>query len=109
MSRLRAGVTGLLHPSLRPRSAYDAFMLRFHDYLKGCDDLQERGPKRRWLFGPGTVWLAMTDACSYAVLRGRGVLEHSWFVRSEGLALPDEAPAALLAARMGNRPMSRAA
>ena len=84
-------------------------MLRFHDYLKGCDDLQDRGPKKRWIFRPGSAWLAMTDACSYAVLRGRGVLEHSWFVRSEGLALPEESPAALLAARMDLRSTPRAA
>jgi hypothetical protein len=109
LGRLRAGVTGLLRPGLPPRSVYDAFMLRFHDFLKGCDDLQERGPKKRWLFGPGSVWMAMTDACSYAVLRGRGALEHSFFVRSEGLALPDESPAALLAARVEGRHRGRAA
>src|SRR5271154_6832068 len=51
--------------------------------LKAHDEFQERAPKKLWTFPPGSVWLAMTDACSHAVLRGRFALEHSYF-RSEG-------------------------
>ena len=32
------------------------------------------------------VWLAMTDACTYAVLRGRFALEHSFFITPRVLA-----------------------
>jgi hypothetical protein len=81
----------------RSRSAYDAFMLRFHDFLKRNEDFQERGPKRLWKFPPGSVWLAMTDSCSHAVLRGRFALEHSFFLAPESLFLPDQSPATLLA------------
>jgi len=76
-------------------------MLRFHDYLKGNDEFQERAPKKLWTFPPGSAWVAMTDACSHAVLRGRYALEHSYFVEPSVLAVPDESPAALLA-RAGN-------
>jgi len=72
-------------------------MLRFHDYLKGHNEFQERGAKRLWTFAPNAVWVAMTDACSHAVLRGRYALEHSYFVAPHGLVVPDESPAALLA------------
>jgi hypothetical protein len=72
-------------------------MLRFHDFLKANDDFQERGPKRLWTFPPGSAWLAITDTCSHAVLRGRYALEHSYFIAPSALALPDESPAALLA------------
>jgi hypothetical protein len=89
-------VRGLLRPARA--SAYDCFMRRFHDFLKGNEEFQQRGPKRLWRFGPGSAWLAMTDACTYAELRGRFALEHSYFVLPEVLALPEEAPAALLAA-----------
>ncbi len=94
----------------RPRhSAYDRFMLRFHDYLKMNDKFQEKTPKHLWNFTPGAVWLAMTDACSHAVLRGRFALEHSYFIPAEGLALPDESPAALLQRMCAAQKVKRAA
>jgi hypothetical protein len=73
-------------------------MLRLHDYLKGNDDFQ-RCNRRVWHFPPGSVWLAMTDACSHAVLRGRFALEHSFFIAGGVLARPDLSPEGLLAQR----------
>jgi hypothetical protein len=96
LGQLGEGVRGLLQPGRSRRSAYDLFMLRFHDFLKQNDEFQERGAKHLWSFAPGAVWLAMTDACSHAVLRGRFALEHSYFVPPHVLALPDESPASLL-------------
>jgi hypothetical protein len=93
----------------RGRSPYDFFMLRFHDFLKANEDFQERGPKRLWKFPPGSVWLAMTDSCSHAVLRGRFALEHSFFLAPESLCLPDESPAVLLARAGLNSAILRAA
>jgi hypothetical protein len=90
------------------RSDYDSFMLRFHDYLKNDEVFQARTPKRTWNFLPGSAWLAMTDACSHSVLRGRFALEHSFFVPPEALALPDESPAALLARAVGAPVLSAA-
>jgi hypothetical protein len=90
-------------------STYDLFMLRFHDYLKMHEEFQERTPKRLWNFAPGSVWLAMTDACSHAVLRGRFALEHSYFVPPTALSLPDESPAALLQRMCVTRQQNRAA
>jgi hypothetical protein len=87
----------VFHPSTRRRTVCDSFMLQFHDYLKGNDEFQERAPKKLWTFPPGSAWVAMTDACSHAVLRGRYALEHSYFVDPSVLAVPDESPAALLA------------
>jgi hypothetical protein len=88
----------LFKPKQARRSPYDAFMLRFHDFLKANDEFQERGPKRLWTFPPGSVWVAMTDTCSHAVLRGRYALEHSYFISADVLALPAESPPALLQA-----------
>jgi hypothetical protein len=96
------------NPTVPARSSYDAFMLRFHDFLKESEMFQERGPRRLWRFPPGSAWVAMTDACSHGELRGRYALEHSFFVPVEALALPDESPAAVLA--RANQPIfSRAA
>lgn len=107
--RVQDGVLRLFRPGRPVRSAYDAFMLRLHDYLKADEDFQERGPKRFWKFPPGSAWLAMTDTCSHAVLRGRFALEHSYFVAPEALALPDESPAALLARMCGRAVLDPAA
>jgi hypothetical protein len=107
--RLGEQVVRIFHPNRPRRSAYDSFMLRFHDYLKAHDEFQERGPKRFWSFPPGSAWLAFTDACSHAVLRGRYALEHSYFVPPEALVLPEESPPALLARACGMEVLNRAA
>ena len=113
----QAGLPGLSSPGIArrllqifhpKRSEYDSFMLRLHDYLKANDEFQTKCVKRIWNFQPGSVWMAMTDACSHAVLRGRFALEHSFFVPPHGLVLPEESPAALLARAVG-RPVLRAA
>ena len=106
--RAKDGIVGLFRPGRPTRSAYDAFMLRLHDYLKANEDFQERGPKHFWKFPPGSAWLAITDTCSHAVLRGRFALEHSYFLAPHSLALPDESPPALLA-RMCGRAVLRPA
>jgi hypothetical protein len=98
-ARLRAA----LRPGRPRRSAYDSFMLRLHDFLKGNEEFQERVSKHLWSFPPGSAWLAMTDACSHAALRGRYALEHSYFVDPKVLALPGESPAALLEAAARER------
>lgn len=91
-----ARVLGLFRPD--HASPEDVFMLRLHDYLK-CDlDFQQRGTRRLWRFGPGAGWLAMTDGCTYAELRGQFALEHSFFIAPEVLACPELAPARLIAA-----------
>jgi hypothetical protein len=84
-------------------------MLRLHDYLKANEEFQERGPKQFWKFPPGSAWLAITDTCSHAVLRGRFALEHSYFLAPESLALPDESPPAILERLCGRQVLESAA
>jgi hypothetical protein len=107
--QLRRELVQIFRPGQPRRSVYDAFMLRLHDYLKANDDFQERTPKRFWAFEPGSAWVAFTDVCSHAVLRGRYALEHSYFVAPEALALPEESPPALLARACGVPVLGRAA
>jgi hypothetical protein len=108
LGEVRAGVLRLCRPRRPQRSAYDAFMLRFHDFLKANDEFQERGPKRYWSFAPGSAWLCLTDTASHAALRGRFALEHSYFLSPASLVLPDESPAAILERACG-RPVLRSA
>jgi hypothetical protein len=106
--RLKEGVVRLIKPSRPRRSPYDRFMLHFHDHLKGSERFQ-KGPRTEWVFPPGSCWLAMTDVCSHAVLRGRYALEHSYFIQPGALALPEESPAALLARAARREVLLRAA
>jgi hypothetical protein len=99
----------LFHPGRPRRSAYDAFMLRFHHFLKKNEEFQERSRKRVWVFPPGSAWLAFTDGVSHAALRGRFALEHSYFIAPAALVLPAEAPAALLERACGLPVRDRAA
>jgi hypothetical protein len=101
-------VVRLFNPNRRPLSIYDAFMQRFHDFLKANDTFQEHCPKRYWTFPPGSAWLAFTDTVSHAVLRGRGALEHSYFVAPEALLMPASSPLASLQRACG-RPVLGAA
>jgi hypothetical protein len=96
LDNLGQSVLSLFRPKVGRRSEYDLFMLRFHDYLKLNEEFQEKGPKYLHTFPPGCVWVAMTDTCSHAVLRGRYALEHSYFVPPAVLALPEESPPVLL-------------
>jgi 3-deoxy-D-manno-octulosonic acid hydroxylase-like protein len=91
------------------RSEYDAFMLRLNRYLKSNEEVQERLPRRLWSFPPGSGWICMTDGLSHAELRGRHCLAHTYLVAPESLALPDEAPASLLARACGFGVLSHAA
>ncbi len=109
MRRLHQGVLGLFRPGRRRRTAYDSFMLRFHDFLKANDAFQEHGPKRFWNFQPGCAWMCFTDTASHAALRGRFALEHSYFVAPESLVLPAESPPALLEKACGLPVLSSAA
>lgn len=100
---------GIFQPARAQRSVYDAFMLRFHDYLKANEDFQEHGPKRFWSFPPGSAWMVFTDTASHAALRGRFALEHSYFIAPHVLALPQESPAALLERACGLKVLKVAA
>jgi hypothetical protein len=108
LGRLGGGVLGLLGLRRR-RSPYDAFMLRLHNTMKADTAFQRECAKREWHFPPGSTWLVITDTASHAVLRGRYALEHSYFVDARTLALPAEAPAALLERACGAPVLGRAA
>src|SRR5207249_4684224 len=63
-----------------PRTAYDAFMLHFHDWLKENEDYQQHGAKTPIDFPPGCTWLVYTDSVPHAVLTGQFALEQTFIV-----------------------------
>ncbi len=78
------------------RSPYDAFMLHFHDWLKGNREYQEKCPKYWFSLPPGSTWLVFTDMVPHAVLGGRLAFEQTVIVSRACLADPMRAPSAIL-------------
>lgn len=78
------------------RSAYDQFMLRFHDYLKENSDFQSGCQKERLEFPPMATWLVFTDGVPHAALSGRFAMEQTFIVPPEALVAPEHAPIRVL-------------
>jgi hypothetical protein len=87
------------------RSAYDRFMLRFHDLLKEDSEYQQTTTKRRLEFPPNTTWLVYTDGVPHSVLAGRYALEQTFIVASDAQVSQDVTPIRVLE-RMYGRAMS---
>ncbi len=107
--RFGQGLAGLFQPTSRERTEYDEFMLRLHRFMKNSGKYQELAPKHLVHFPPGSAWLLFSDGISHAELRGQFALEHSFFVAPPTLAIPDEAPSALVMRRRIAAEKSRAA
>lgn len=88
------------------RSAYDDFMLRFHNFLKENQQFQQSCPKNRWEFPPGSSWMVYTDMVSHAVLAGRFALEQTFIVPRDAMVLPGMAPATILE-RICGQPLTK--
>jgi hypothetical protein len=78
------------------RSPYDAFMLHFHDWLKGNREYQEKCPKYLFSLPPESTWLVFTDMVPHAVLSGRLAFEQTVIVSRDSLENPRRAPSAIL-------------
>jgi hypothetical protein len=85
-------------------SAYDAFMLGFHDFLKNNAEFQA-GPREPLSFPPGSSWMVLTDMVSHAVLSGQFALEQTLILSRRSLAAPEKAPIAILE-RLAGRPLA---
>jgi 3-deoxy-D-manno-octulosonic acid hydroxylase-like protein len=106
LEEIAAGATSLLTPlrrfaaqllrpvglPIRDRSAYDRFMLRFHDWLKENSEFQNTCPKIRLEFPPNSTWIVFTDAVPHAALSGQFALEHTYIVPAKVLLAPEKAP-----------------
>jgi hypothetical protein len=78
------------------RSAYDRFMLGFHDYLKFNGEYQQSCAKYRFEFPPDSSWMVFTDVAPHAVLSGRYALEQTVIVSRQSLAEKENAPIEIL-------------
>jgi hypothetical protein len=86
-------------------SLYDAFMLRFHDFLKENAEFQASAKRERFSFPPGSSWLVLTDMVSHAVLAGQYALEQTVILARESLVAPEKSPIAILE-RLAGAPLA---
>jgi hypothetical protein len=99
LHKLRRSVTRTLSHAGLPlvdRSPYDAFMLHFHDWLKGNGDYQAKCAKYRFDLPPGSTWLVFTDIVPHAVMAGRLAMEQTVIIARSSLENPFRAPSAIL-------------
>jgi hypothetical protein len=78
------------------RSAYDKFMLSFHDAMKEDDQFQQNCAKVRLEFPFGSTWICFTDSVPHAVLSGQFALEQTFLVPVRAMVLPEQAPIRVL-------------
>jgi len=116
LERIAAEKPGALGAALGPllramglpwpeRSAYDRFMLRFHDYLKENGAFQSEPTNLRLEFPPMSTWLVYTDSVPHAVLSGQFALEQTYIVPPGALVAPESGPLRVLEA-LCNRPLA---
>lgn len=89
------------------RSAYDRFMLHFHDWLKENAEFQNSPGKITSEFPPLATWLVYTDGVPHAVLSGQYALEQTFIVHLDALVAPHLAPIRILE-KIARRPLSLA-
>jgi hypothetical protein len=87
------------------RSAYDKFMLRFHDYLKENTQFQETCRKIKIAFPPQSTWMCFTDSVPHAVLSGQYALEQTFIIPVNALVRPEKSPLRVLESIAG-RPLA---
>ena len=83
------------------RSAYDQFMLRFHDYLKESSDYQEKWEKIRLEFPPFSTWMCFTDAVPHAALSGQYMVEQTFIIPLKAMVVPQKSPLRVLESLCG--------
>jgi len=88
------------------RSAYDTFMLRFHDYLKENSEFQASTPKIHIEFPPMATWMCYTDSVPHAVLSGQYALEQTFIVPVRAMVMPEKSPVRVLE-KLAGRPLVR--
>jgi len=92
--RLRRGAARVFRNiglPLADRSAYDLFMLHFHDWLKENEPYQKEEHTRSE-FPSGCTWMVYTDGVPHAALSGQYALEHTYIVPRAALVAPELAP-----------------
>ena len=83
------------------RTPYDAAMLALHDAAKLDDAYQRAAPARDVILPAGASWVAYTDSLVHAAMRGRFMLEQTFYLPLDAMAAPETSPARILERILG--------
>jgi hypothetical protein len=75
---------------------HDAVVKLVHDHLKRDETFQEETVRKLRCFTPGSAWFALTDSCCHALLRGRWLVDITWFLEPDACQFPELLPTHLL-------------
>ncbi len=103
LRRSAAGFAHKLGLKVPDNTAYDDFMLRFHQYLKANQSFQNEGKVDQTAFPPNCSWITFTDSIAHAVCSGQYALEQTCIVPRRAMLQPDMAPVAKLEKAAGRR------
>ena len=85
------------------RSAYDRFMLQFHEYLKRNEAFQANTAKYEFEFQAGSTWLCFTDVVPHSVKSGQHAVEQTFIIARSSLSDVKNAPVSILEQLCGKR------
>lgn len=77
-------------------SLHDTVLNSVHHGLKHDEEFQESARRRLTNYAPGSSWIAMTDACCHSILRGKWLVDATWFLPLDACLSPEMAPGNLL-------------
>jgi len=100
----QAKVMELLHITKRRRSEYDHRMLQLHDLAKADLAYQVNVPQQEFHFPPGSTWIVFSDQVLHAAMRGRAMMEQTYYLSPKAIGDHTHSPEAVLS-RMLGRPM----
>lgn len=95
-SPLQARIYAMLGITKGVRSPYDGLMLGLHDGAKLNEDYQLRSPQVEIPFPAGSTWICYTDQVMHAALSGQFVLEQTFHLEVDSMALPERSPLRVL-------------
>ncbi|MGO4578560.1 Kdo hydroxylase family protein [Cupriavidus sp. 2TAF22] len=100
----QARLMELLRITKRRRSEYDHRMLQLHDLAKADLAYQASVPQQEFHFPPGSTWIVFSDQVLHAAMRGRAMMEQTYYLSPKAISDHTHSPEAVLA-RMLGRPM----
>lgn len=82
------------------RTLYDHYMLHIHDAMKADERYQKNAYQEEVRFPPGSSWIVQTDQVSHAALKGKYLLEQTFYLPIEAMVEPARSPLRVLESRL---------
>ncbi|KTC79907.1 Kdo hydroxylase family protein [Legionella cherrii] len=91
-NKMKAKMLKLVKATKTLRSPYDHYMLHLHDTMKLDDTYQANVEKVQIDFPAKSTWIVFTDHVSHAALSGQHLLEQTFYLPVDKMAMPEHSP-----------------